>query len=72
MFELQPQTLDTEVARRREVLRGTMRASRGDRACGAPGPRHRPHPPRRGDAGRDQGVTRRPRPGRQAPCGCAC
>ena len=29
MFELQPQTLDTEVARRREVLRGTMRASRG-------------------------------------------
>lgn len=30
MFELQPQTLDTEVARRREVLRGTMRASHGN------------------------------------------
>ena len=29
MFELQPPTLAAEVARRREVLRGTMRASRG-------------------------------------------
>ena len=29
MFELQPGTLETEAARRREVLRGTMRASRG-------------------------------------------
>ena len=29
MFELQPPTLDAEVARRRELLRGTMRASRG-------------------------------------------
>jgi hypothetical protein len=28
MFELHPQTLETEVARRREVLRGTMRAAR--------------------------------------------
>jgi hypothetical protein len=28
MFEMHPQTLETEVARRREVLRGTMRASR--------------------------------------------
>ena len=35
----------------------TMRASRGDRAGGSPGPRHRAHPPRRGDAGRDQGLT---------------
>ena len=29
MFEMHPQTLETEVARRREVLRGTMRESRG-------------------------------------------
>ena len=30
MFELQPQTLDSAVARRREILRGTIRASRGN------------------------------------------
>jgi hypothetical protein len=29
MFGMHPQTLETEVARRREVLRATMRASRG-------------------------------------------
>ena len=35
MFEMHPQTLETEVARRRELLRGTMRASRGTDRAGA-------------------------------------